>query len=202
MFLSLRGRLLHDTDIAESYYLEKGRTRVAPSLLATAPLLQAHEEVGDAMDGAEFDLRWKVALEIEIEIALSPSAPFRYSSAVNPARKVREVLEHSPSLGWEGGYLMPGPRVPVALATRYIPGRGAVNDTHNVLADGIVKLMRAMGKLEEIPLRPWVQAHGYRRYLGGSTKDEAAIDWSDRRARRQLLAEIVADADLLLELAR
>ena len=33
-------------------------------------------------------------------------------------------------------------------------------------------------------------------------KGEAAIDWSDRRARRRLLAQIVADADRLLELAR
>ena len=31
---------------------------------------------------------------------------------------------------------------------------------------------------------------------------EAAIDWSDRGARRRLLSEIVADADWLLELVR
>ena len=30
---------------------------------------------------------------------------------------------------------------------------------------------------------------------------EAAIDWSGRQARRRLLAQIVADADRLLELA-
>ena len=33
-------------------------------------------------------------------------------------------------------------------------------------------------------------------------KGEAAIDWSNRRARRKLLGQIVADADRLLELAR
>ena len=33
-------------------------------------------------------------------------------------------------------------------------------------------------------------------------KGEAAIDWSDKRARTALLAEIVADADRLLELSR
>ena len=36
---------------------------------------------------------------------------------------------------------------------------------------------------------------------GSSIKGEAAIDWSDRQARKALLAEIVADADRLLELA-
>ena len=33
-------------------------------------------------------------------------------------------------------------------------------------------------------------------------KGEAAIDWSDKRVRTALLAEIVADADRLLELSR
>ena len=33
-------------------------------------------------------------------------------------------------------------------------------------------------------------------------KGEAAIDWSSKRERRKLLAEVVADADRLLELAR
>ena len=33
-------------------------------------------------------------------------------------------------------------------------------------------------------------------------KGEAAIDWSDKRARAALLAGIVGDADRLLELAR
>ena len=33
-------------------------------------------------------------------------------------------------------------------------------------------------------------------------KGEAGIDWSNQRARRRLLAQIVADADQLLALAR
>ena len=40
------------------------------------------------------------------------------------------------------------------------------------------------------------------KYLGSSIKGEATIDWSDRKARAALLAELVADADRLLELAR
>ena len=45
------------------------------------------------------------------------------------------------------------------------------------------------------------EAHGYRRYVGSSVNGEAAIDGSDRQARRKLLAGIVADADRLSELA-
>ena len=38
--------------------------------------------------------------------------------------------------------------------------------------------------------------------MSSSIKGEAVIDWSDRKARRKLWGEIVADADRLLELAR
>ena len=51
-------------------------------------------------------------------------------------------------------------------------------------------------------LPEWDEARGYERYLGSSIKGEVAIDWSDRKARVALLAELVADADRLLELAR
>ena len=53
-----------------------------------------------------------------------------------------------------------------------------------------------------MPVRRWAEAHGYERYVGSSVKGEAGIDWSNQRARRRLLAQIVADADQLLALAR
>ena len=114
---------------------------------------------------------------------------------------MREVFESSLRLARESGYLKKrGMRV--ALDTTYILGRGAVRDTCNLLADGIVKLMRALAAVSKIAVREWAEAQGHERYLGSSVKGEAAIDWSDRKARRKLLAEIVADADWLLELAR
>ena len=77
-----------------------------------------------------------------------------------------------------------------------------MRDTCNLLADGIVKLLRVLSAVANTTLPEWAEAQGYGRYLGSSIKGEAAIDWSDRKARRKLLGEIVADADRLLELAR
>ena len=115
--------------------------------------------------------------------------------------KVREVFESSLRLARESGYLKKrGMRV--ALDTTYILGRGAVQDTYNLLADGIVKLLRALAAVANATLPAWAEAQGYQRYLGSSIKGEAVIDWSDRKAQRKLLGEIVADADRLLELAR
>ena len=115
--------------------------------------------------------------------------------------KVREVFESSLRLARESGYLKKR-SMKVALDTTNILGRGAVKDTCNLLADGIVKLLWALAAVGKSPAKEWAKAQGYKRYLGSSVKGESAIDWSNKRARTALLAEIVADADRLLELSR
>ena len=115
--------------------------------------------------------------------------------------RVRAVFESSLRLARESGYLKKrGMRV--ALDTTNILGRGAVRDTCNLLADGIVKLLRALAAVEMANGKGWAEVQGYGRYLGSSIKGESAIDWSDKGARAGLLAAIVADADRLLEAAR
>ena len=204
LLASLRGQLFSDDDFAEIYCPDNGRDSVPPSLLATALLLQTYDKVSDAeaKARADFDIRWKVALGIEIEdrpFAKSTLQMFRAQLILHD--KVREVFEGSLRLARQSGYLKKrGMRV--ALDTTYILGRGAVKDTYNLLADGIVKLLRALAAVANIAVGEWAEAQGYQRYFGSSIKGEATIDWSDRKARRKLLGEIVADADRLLELAR
>ena len=204
LLASLRGRLFRDADFAEFYCPDNGRDSVPPSLLATALLLQSHDKVSDAeaKARADFDLRWKVALGIEVEdrpFAKSTLQVFRAQLILHD--KVREVFEFSLRLARESGYLKKR-SMRVALDTTNILGRGAVRDTFNLLADGIVKLMRALAAVEKSSVKEWGKAQGYEGYLGSSVKGEAAIDWSDKRARQSLLAEIVRDADRLLELSR
>ena len=204
LLASLRGQLFSDDDFAEIYCPDNGRDSVPPSLLATALLLQTYDKVSDAeaKARADFDIRWKVALGIEIEdrpFAKSTLQLFRAQLILHD--KVREVFESSLRLARQSGYLKKrGMRV--ALDTTYILGRGAVKDTYNLLADGIVKLLRALAAVANATLPAWAEAQRYERYLGSSIKGEATIDWSDRKARAALLGELVADADRLLELAR
>ena len=204
LLASLRGQLFSDDDFAEIYCPDNGRDSVPPSLLATALLLQTYDQVSDAeaKARADFDIRWKVALGIEIEdrpFAKSTLQMFRAQLILHD--KVREVFESSLRLARQSGYLKKrGMRV--ALDTTYILGRGAVKDTYNLLADGIVKLLRVLAAVANTTVREWAEAQGYERYFGSSIKGEATIDWSDRKARRKLLGEIVADADRLLELGR
>ena len=204
LLASLRGQLFSDDDFAEIYGPDNGRDSVPPSLLATALLLQTYDKVSDAeaKARADFDIRWKVALGIEIEdrpFAKSTLQMFRAQLILHD--KVREVFESSLRLARQSGYLKKrGMRV--ALDTTYILGRGAVKDTYNLLADGIVKLLRVLAAVANATLPAWAEAQGYERYLGFSIKGEATIDWSDRKARAALLGELVADADRLLALAR
>ena len=204
LLASLRGQLFSDDDFAEIYCPDNGRDSVPPSLLATALLLQTYDKVSDAeaKARADFDIRWKVALGIEIEdrpCAKSTLQMFRAQLILHD--KVREVFESSLRLARQSGYLKKrGMRV--ALDTTYILGRGAVKDTYNLLADGIVKLLRVLAAMANIAVGEWAEGQRYDKYLGSSIKGEATIDWSDRKARRKLLGEIVADADRLLALAR
>ena len=162
LLASLRGRLFRDADFAVFYCADNGRDSVPPSLLGTALLLQSHDKVSDAeaKARADFDIRWKVALGIEVEdrpFAKSTLQVFRAQLILHD--KVREVFESSLRLAGESGYLKRR-IMKVALDTANILGRGAVRDTYNLLADGIVKLLRALSQVEGISARAMGQGPG------------------------------------------
>ena len=122
----------------------------------------------EAKARADFDIRWKVALGIEVEnrpFAKSTFQVFRAQLILHD--KVREVFESSLRLARESGYLKRR-SMKVALDTTNILGRGAVKDTFNPLADGMVKLARALAAVEKITVKEWAKARGYERYLIGA----------------------------------
>lgn len=91
----------------------------------------------------------------------------------------------------------------VALDTTFILGRGAVRDTYNLLADGIVQVLRALAKVGPFELMDVAEEVGCTRYVQGSSlKGQADVDWTDPQARQRFLAGIVADAERLLALVR
>ena len=199
-----RGQLFKDEEFAEFYCLNNGRDSVPPSMLATALLLQTHDKVSDdeAKARADFDIRWKVALGIAVDdkpFAKSTLQLFRAHLILH--EKVREVFERSLQFARQTGYLK-GHRMKTALDTSYILGCGAVKDTYNLLADGIVQVVRALSALDGVKTQEWANQRGLERYFGSSIKGEAAINWNDEKVRRTFLQAIVADADRVLELAR
>ena len=88
--------------------------------------------------------------------------------------------------------------IKLALDTTYILGRGAVRDTYNLLADGIVEVLRALAKQGPYDVMDVAEELGCTRYVQGhSLKGQAEVDWSDPKARQRFLAAIVAEAEQL-----
>jgi transposase len=201
---SQRGKLFQDEDFAECYSPDNGRPSVAPSLLASALLLQTHDRVSDeeAKARADYDLRWKVALGIEIgEQPFAKSTLQLFRAQLILKKKMRAVFERSLELAKRTGY-MKERRLRVILDTTYILGRGAVRDTYNLLGDGIRQLCQTLAAAREQELEGWVQAHQFQGYFGSSLKGEARVDWDDEQARNVFLQGIVADAQRLMALAQ
>lgn len=199
-----RARLFRDDDFADLYCPDNGRPAVAPSLLAVALLLQAHDKISDAeaVERANFDVRWCVALGIEIAsqpFAKSTLWLFRTQLVIHEQAGAifRASLEEAKRKGF-----LRGKKRTIALDTTPIFGKGAVQDTYNLLATGIVMLVRALAKTVGETPGDFAAACDLARYFGSSLKGEAAINWDKKAEREALLRSIVLDAQRLLELAR
>ena len=209
---SQRDELFRDEDFAKLYCPNNGRPSVPPSLLATALVLQAYDGVSDeeATRRAAFDLQWKVALGMELverPFAKSTLQEFRAQLIVHDQTRAlfQRSLEVAKRRGrWKKGHA-PDERqhMKLALDTTHILGRGAVKDTYNLLADGIVQVLRMLAKLGPFELTDLAEELGCARYVHGSSlKGQADVDWTNPQARQRFLAEIVADADGLLGVVR
>ena len=204
LLASMRGQLFRDEEFAKLYCPDNGRDSVPPSLVATVLLLQAYDKVSDAeaKQRADFDIRWKVALGIEVEerpFAKSTLQLFRAHLILH--EQANEIFQRSLRFARESGYLK-GRRMKVALDTTNILGRGAAKDTYNLLADGIVQVARALARVDGKGVKEWGLAHDLEGYFGSSVKGEAGIDWDNKNERQAFLQKIVADADRLLAMAR
>lgn len=204
-FLARHGRgLFPDEDFAAIYCEDFGRPSVPPGRLAIALLLQAHDRVSDAeaTRRATYDMCWKVALGIELDerpFAKSTLQQFRAQLVIHD--QARAIFERSLQLARETGYLK-GRTARLAVDSTHVLGRGAVEDTYNLIAHGIAKLCRALAAAEDAEAEQWAHAHELGRYFGSSIKASREVDWDDEAARQAFLTELIADGERLLGMAR
>ena len=160
LLASLRGQLFSDDDFAEIYGPDNGRDSVPPSLLATALLLQTYDKVSDAeaKARADFDIRWKVALGIEIEdrpFAKSTLQLFR--AQVDTARQ-----------GAGGIRGQPAPGSAVGLPEKAWDAGGAGHDLHPGTGRGEGHLQSAGGRDRQTVACPGGRGEHHRRGMGRS----------------------------------
>jgi Transposase DDE domain/Transposase domain (DUF772) len=200
---AVASRLFLDEDFAAFYDARQGRPSVPPSQLALLTLLQHEAGCSDqeAVARSAFDLRWAAVLGTPAGAPLCAKSTlqlFRAHLVLHDG--VRTLFETSLQQAREAGLLARGP-LKIAVDTKPILGRGAVEDTYNLLGTGIQQLIRALAKRTRHEPEAWAKAHELSRYFAPSLKGSADLDWSDATARSAFLAQIVADARRLMLLA-
>ena len=192
-----------DEDFAALYREDFGRPSVPPSQLCVALLLQAHDGVSDeeAIACSAYDLRWKVALGLELDEKLCAKSTLqRFRAQLVLHGGAEQIFERGVSACRKGG-LLKRARLSAAIDTTPILGRGAVKDTYNLVSDGIRGVVEAACRLKGWERAPLIEAEGLSRHFASSFKGALDLDWSDREARRAVVAQLVADARVALALA-
>ena len=197
-------RIFRDSDFAALYQEDQGRPSVPPSQLCIALLLQAREGVSDdeAVQRTAYDLRWKVALGLEIDEKLCAKSTlqlFRAKLILND--EYQQVFESSVKECRKTG-LLKRKKLAVALDTTPVLGRGAVKDTFNLISDQIRIVVKEVVSLKGGDVETVVAREGLGRHFGSSFKAAFDIDWDDAAQKRAVVAQLVGDAKVALELAK
>lgn len=197
-------RLFPDARFAELYRHGWGRPSVPPSQLCILLVLQAHEGVSDeaAIERTAYDLRWKVALGLEVEQKLCAKSTLQLFRAKLVLHERYEQLFQESIEACRKAGLLRRAKLEAAIDTTPVLGRGAVKDTFNLVSDQIRRVLGQACALKGWEQQTVVDEHGLGRHFGASLKGSVELDWSDREARRCLIAQLVADAQVALELAK
>jgi hypothetical protein len=196
-------RLFSDTEFAAFYSDRMGRPSVPPSQLALMTLLQHEAGCSDAEAVARsaYDLRWAAVLHRAAGEPLCAKSTLQlFRSHLVLHDEVRTIFQRSIEEAKRAGLLGKG-RLRIAVDTKPILGRGAVEDTYNLLGSGIQQLAGALAVLDGKRPAVWAGEQDLGRYFASSLKGSEHLDWSDPEARRAFLTEIVVDARRLLQLA-
>jgi len=207
-FHGILGRMgatwFRDEDFEGLYGNTHGRPSIPPSQLCIALLLQTYDGVSDeeAIDRTAYDLRWKVALGLEISEKLCAKSTlqlFRSKLVLNDA--YQQIFNKSIEVCREAG-LLKRSKLRAAIDTTPILGRGAVKDTFNLVSDQIRHCVE-----EACALKGWssarvVEEHGLGRHFASSFKGSVELDWSDAEENRALVGQLVGDAKVTLALCR
>lgn len=195
-------RLYSDDFFAECYTLDNGRPSVPPSRMMKVVLLQHWEGLSDrrALERMAFDLRWKAVLGMEVgEPAVAQSTLVEFRARLQLHDKMEEAFGRFLEHAIEAELI--DPEEAQVIDSSGIWGRGAVEDTYNLIASAAGKVLRAAAEYRKIDPEMLATEAGVELVApadGGSLKGRAEIDWSDEAQRRGFLNAVVSEARTLL----
>ena len=195
-------RLYPDEWFADCYDDSTGRPSVPPGRMMKLLLLQTYEGLSDreARERMAFDLRWKAVLGMGVDegpVAQSTLVHFRARLQVHA--KLEAAFERFLERAVEVGLLDPG-EVQVVDSTA-VWGRGAVEDTYNLIGSAVRKLLGVAAESRGVSAETVAAGVGLELVAPseeGSLKGRAEIDWSEEEERRAFLNAVVGEARALL----
>ena len=198
-------KLLSDEDFADCYDVTTGRPSVPPSRMFKLVLLQAYEDLSDrkAIERMAFDLRWKAVLGLEVhDRPVGQATLVEFRARVQLHEKMEEAFGRFVDGLLKAGVISAdGVQLVDSSA---IWGRGAVQDTYNLIGSAVRKLLGVTARRRSRTPEEMAGELGLvltAPQEGGSLKGRAEIDWSDPEERRALLNELVQEARQVLATA-
>jgi hypothetical protein len=204
--LALHGHeVFKDEDFEGIYCLDNGRVSVPPSVLALARLLQHYAGISDAevVERCRYDLRWKVALDLDPETFEAP-----FSKSTFQAFRTRLTLHSEEGIAFERSVgvarelgMLPN-KLCVALDSSPVRSRGAVKDTFCLLSDAVAEVVRAVArKWKRLPEEVADEAGLSRHITAPSIKGSEVVDWNSEEDKSRFLDGLLDDCDRAVELA-
>src|SRR2546428_14022485 len=112
---------------------------------------------------------------VELDVRPFTKRPLQEFRAQLIVHQEEEALfKRSLELAKRQGYFKGKKKLKIALDTTHILGHGAVNDTYNLLADGILRGMGQLATLADEPGEGWAERRGVTHYRGGSAVERQA----------------------------
>jgi transposase len=195
-------RVLRDDDFADCYDTTTGRPSISPARMAKLLLLQTYERLSDraALERMAFDLRWKAILGMELgEGPVGQATLVEFRARLQLHDQMRAVFDRFLRLALEAGLIQAD--AVQAIDSTAIWGRGAVEDTYNLIGAAVRKLLGVTAR--QRGTTPAALARALTLELHDpadprSLKGRAEIDWESPDARRAFLTRVVEEARQLL----
>jgi Transposase DDE domain/Transposase domain (DUF772) len=197
-------RLFSDEQFARFYSDKMGRPSVPPSQLALVLILQQYEHLSDesAVEHTAYDLRWAAVMRREAGEPLCAKSTLQlFRAHLILHEEVGAIFKASIDEARRAG-LLGSKKLRIAVDTKPILGRGAVEDTFNLLSHSLRMAIGTLASEAKMSRERYQRRHDLERYGAPSIKGTETLDWSDKAATREFLSGIVADAVRVLRLAQ
>jgi Transposase domain (DUF772) len=165
-----------------------GRGSTPPEHLVAILILRYFDRVSYqvASERARYDLRWKAVLgraPLELGPVVSDTTLNDFEKALREQGRFEKLLACTVQMAKKAGLLSDA--IETAQDSSPTIGKGAVQDTYNLLGTSVRRLVRAIAKQQREPARTVARRYGVEDLFVRSTKAIAEIDWSEPEAKRR-----------------